>query len=75
MSDLCYFQREASAPGGSRTFTTQEIASVAARMALSGDDSMLYQRCTPGGPLSILIDNLNSLGALLKRGADVYSLT
>ncbi|KAM7540209.1 hypothetical protein Aperf_G00000020343 [Anoplocephala perfoliata] len=72
---LAGLQREASKSGGSRYFTTQEIAGIAAQIGLSGDDSILYQRCAPGGTLSILIDNLNHIGALLKRGADQYSLT
>ncbi|KAL5970189.1 DNA helicase MCM8 [Taenia solium] len=71
---LSALHREASRPGASRTFTTQEIAGVAAQIGLSGDDSILYQRCTPGGTLSVLIDNLNNIGALLKRGVDQYSL-
>ncbi|VDO04572.1 unnamed protein product [Rodentolepis nana] len=72
---LAALQREAGKSGGSRNFTTQEIAGIAAQIGLSGDDSILYQRCTPGGTLSILIDNLNHIGALLKRGSDLYSLT
>uniref|UniRef100_A0A5K3F6R8 DNA helicase n=1 Tax=Mesocestoides corti TaxID=53468 RepID=A0A5K3F6R8_MESCO len=72
---LAALHREASLPGGSRSFTTQEIAGIAAKAGLSGDDSILYQRCVPGAPLSILIDNLNNIGALLKRGVDQYSLT
>ncbi|CDS40159.1 dna replication licensing factor mcm8 [Echinococcus multilocularis] len=71
---LSALHREASRPGASRIFTTQEIAGIAAQIGLSGDDSILYQRCTPGGTLSILIDNLNNIGALLKRGVDQYSL-
>ncbi|KAL5111773.1 DNA helicase MCM8 [Taenia crassiceps] len=71
---LSALHREASRPGASRTFTTQEIAGIAAQIGLSGDDSILYQRCTPGGTLSVLIDNLNNIGALLKRGVDQYSL-
>ncbi|KAM3185363.1 hypothetical protein ACTXT7_006495 [Hymenolepis weldensis] len=72
---LAALQREAGKSGGSRNFTTQEIAGIAAQIGLSGDDSILYQRCIPGGTLSILIDNLNHIGALLKRGPDHYSLT
>ncbi|VDM30416.1 unnamed protein product [Hydatigera taeniaeformis] len=71
---LSALHREASRPGASRIFTIQEIAGIAAQIGLSGDDSILYQRCTPGGTLSVLIDNLNNIGALLKRGVDQYSL-
>ncbi|VUZ48593.1 unnamed protein product, partial [Hymenolepis diminuta] len=38
---LAALQREASKSGGSRNFTTQEIAGIAAQIGLSGDDSIL----------------------------------
>lgn len=57
-------------------FTTQEISLFASQLgSLSSDESILYQRCTAGGPVATLIDNLNLMGALLKRGPDLYSLS